>query len=320
MKLSRKLPLNSLRTFEAAARLGNFTKAGEELGMTQTAVSYQIKLLEDHLERTVFVREARGISLTATGELLIPKVTEAFQLLSEAIADAKQEAEGVLEIRSTPTFASHWLARHIGAFQLAHPGLAVRILRAEKPVDLRTDNADVFIWRGDIPPADVEAIELFRIHFAPMLSPKLAASIGGVHTPADLLKLPLIVGGGTWWQAWFKRMGIENPESDMTSIDTFGALDLEGNAAIAGNGVALLSPFFHHEELEAGRLIVPFDTFMIDNLKYWLIYPKSRRRLAKIQAFRQWLPSKLADDLKFLPQELSPSASILPPDNCEPTA
>lgn len=320
MKLSRQLPLNALRVFEAVARCGSFTKAGAELGMTQTAVSYQIKLLEDHLERAVFVREARGISLTATGELLIQKVTEAFSLLSEAIADAKQEAEGVLEIRSTPTFASHWLARHIGSFQLSHPGLAVRILRVEKPVDFRTDNADVAIWRGDIPPADMEAIELFRIHFAPMLSPKLAASIGGVHTPADLLKLPLIVGGGTWWQAWFKTMGIENPESDMTSIDTFGALDLEGNAAIAGNGVALLSPFFHREELESGRLITPFDTYMFDNLRYWLIYPRNRRRSAKIQAFRQWLPEKLSDDLRLLPKELSPGSSLLPPDNCDPTA
>ncbi|MCJ8509380.1 LysR substrate-binding domain-containing protein [Rhizobium lemnae] len=314
MKMSRKLPLNGLRAFEAVARLKSFTKAGEELGMTQTAVSYQIKLLEDHMERTVFLREARSISLTATGELLIPKVTEAFSLLSEAIADAKQEAEGVLEIRSTPTFASHWLARHIGSFQLSHPGLAVRILRAEKPVDFRTDNADVFIWRGDIPPADAEALELFRIHFAPMLSPRLAESIGGVQNPSDLLRLPLIIGGGTWWQAWFRKVGVENPETNMTTIDTFGALDLEGNAAIAGNGVALLSPFFHREELDAGRLIAPFDTYMLDNFSYWLIYPKNRRRMAKIQAFRDWLPKKLADDLRLLPMELPPNASNLPPD------
>lgn len=314
MKLSRKLPLNSLRTFEAAARLGSFTKAGEELGMTQTAVSYQIKLLEDHLERPVFNREPRGISLTPTGELMLPRVSEAFGLLAETIADARQEAEGILEIRSTPTFASHWLARHIGAFQLAHPGLAVRILRAEKPVDFRGDNADVDIWRGDVPPADMEAHYLFRIHFAPMLSPKLAETIGGVKTPTDLLKLPLIVGGGTWWQAWFKKVGIENPDPAMNRIDTFGALDLEGNAAIAGNGVALLSPFFHREELETGRLIAPFDTFMFDNLKYWLIYPRTRRRSAKVQAFRQWLPQKLASDLSLLPPELSPMASTLPSD------
>ena len=318
MKLSRQLPLNALRVFEAVARCGSFTKAGEELGMTQTAVSYQIKLLEDHLERAVFVREARGISLTATGELLIPKVAEAFSLLSEAIADAKQEADGVLEIRSTPTFASHWLARHIGAFQLAHPGLAVRILRAEKPVDFRTDNADVFIWRGEEQPPDLEAHELFRLNYAPMLSPKLAETIGGVRTPADLLKLPLIGGSNKWWGVWFRSNGIDTPPPGTVTIDADGALDLEGSAAIAGHGVALLSPFLHGEELEAGHLIMPFEAFKKDDHSYWLIYPKSRRRLAKIQAFREWLPKKLANDLRLLPQELSPNASVLPADIGKP--
>ncbi|MBB4141570.1 LysR substrate-binding domain-containing protein [Rhizobium rhizoryzae] len=314
MKMSRKLPLNGLRAFEAVARLKSFTKAGEELGMTQTAVSYQIKLLEDHLDRAVFLREARSISLTATGELLIPKVTEAFSLLSDAIADAKQEAEGVLEIRSTPTFASHWLARHIGSFQLSHPGLAVRILRAEKPVDFRTENADVVIWRAEQQPADVEAHELFRLNYAPMLSPKLAETIGGVTTPMDLLKLPLIGGSNKWWGIWFRSNGIDIPLPGTITIDADGALDLEGSAAIAGHGVALLSPFLHGEELEAGRLIMPFDVFKKDDHSYWLIYPKNRRRMAKIQAFRDWLPKKLADDLRLLPMELSPNASILPPD------
>jgi LysR family transcriptional regulator, glycine cleavage system transcriptional activator len=293
MKLSRKLPLNAIRVFEAVARLGSFTKAGEELGMTQTAVSYQIKLLEEYLGELLFTREARRITLTQTGERLLPKISEAFGVLSEAISEARQEAGGILEIRSTPTFASHWLARHIGAFQLQHPGLAVRILRVDKPVDFHADNADVAIWRVERPPADLEAHELFRLQFAPMLSPKLAETIGGVKTPADLLKLPLIVGGGEWWRAWLKAAGIDNPSLGMTTIDTYGALDLEGNAAIAGHGVALLSRFFHQEDLDAGRLIMPFDIFKKDDKTYWLIYPKSRRKSAKVQTFRQWLMDSL---------------------------
>lgn len=315
MKLSRKLPLNAIRVFEAVARLGSFTKAGEELGMTQTAVSYQIKLLEEHLGELLFTREARRITLTQTAERLLPKATEAFSLLSEAISEARQEAGGILEIRSTPTFASHWLARHIGTFQLKNPGLAVRILRMDKPLDLRSDNADIVIWRGERPPADVEAHELFRLHYAPMLSPKLAETIGSVTTPADLLKLPLIGGSSKWWGYWFQSNGIDTPLPGTITIDADGALDLEGSAAIAGHGVALLSPFLHREELEAGRLMMPFNVFKKDDHSYWLIYPKSRRRLAKIQAFRQWLPSKLADDVRLLPPELSPSADTLPPDN-----
>lgn len=293
MKLSRQLPLNALRVFEAVARLSSFTKAGEELGMTQTAVSYQIKLLEEHLGELLFIRQARRIALTATGERLLPKVGEAFVLLSEAISDARQEAGGILEIRSTPTFASHWLARHIGAFQLQHPGLAVRILRIEKPMDFRQDNADVAIWRGERPPADVEAHELFRLRYAPMLSPKLAETIGGVTTPADLLKLPLIGGSSKWWGIWFQSNGIDTPLPDTITIDADGALDLEGSAAIAGHGVALLSPFLHREELEAGRLIMPFDIFKEDDRTYWLISPKSRRRSTKVIAFRQWMKEAL---------------------------
>ncbi|MGF9691916.1 LysR substrate-binding domain-containing protein [Rhizobium sp. 0TCS1.26] len=298
MKLSRKLPLNAIRVFDAVARLGSFTRAGEELGMTQTAVSYQIKLLEEHVGDLLFIRQTRRISLTQTGERLAPKVSEAFGLLAEAMAEARQEESGILEIRSTPTFASHWLARHIGAFQLQHPGLAVRILRIDKPVDFRADNADVAIWRGEQPPADVVAHELFRLQYAPMLSPKLAKTIRGVTIPADLLKLPLIGGSSKWWGIWFQSNGIDTPLPGTITIDADGALDLEGSAAIAGHGVALLSPFLHREELKADRLIMPFEAFKKDDLSYWLISPKSRRQSVKVQTFRQWL-------LETLPPYLS---------------
>lgn len=293
MKLSRQLPLNALRVFEAVGRLMSFTRAGEELGMTQTAVSYQIKLLEEHIGEPLFWRRPRQIGLTETGQRLHPKVKEALGMMADAVADARQQADGILEIRSTPTFASHWLARHIGAFQLQHPGLAVRILRVEKPVDFHADNADVVIWRGERPPADVEAHELFRLHYAPMLSPKLAETIGGVTTPADLLKLPLIGGSSKWWGIWFQSNGIDTPLPGTITIDADGALDLEGSAAIAGHGVALLSPFLHREELEAGRLFMPVDIFKKDDLSYWLVYPKSRRKSAKVQAFRQWMKDAL---------------------------
>jgi LysR family transcriptional regulator, glycine cleavage system transcriptional activator len=293
VKLSRKVPLNAVRVFEAVARLGSFTRAGEELGMTQTAVSYQIRLLEDHVGEMLFIRQARRSILTSTGERMLPKISEAFGLLTDALADAREQADGILEIRSTPTFASHWLARHIGAFQLQHPGLAVRILRIEKPVDFREDNADIAIFRSEEPPADVDAQELFRLQYTPMLSPKLADTIGGIKTPEDLLKLPLIGGGDEWWRSWYAMLNIDNPTFGPNYMDTYGALDLEGNAAIAGHGVALLSSFFHQDDLDTGRLIMPFDIFKKDDRTYWLISPKSRRRSAKVIAFRQWMTDTL---------------------------
>src|SRR3954466_12531649 len=127
MKMSRQVPLNALRVFEAAARLMSFTKAGEELGLTQTAVSYQVKLLEDTLGEPLFLRRPRQVTLTPAGERLAPKLSEAFALMGDAIASLKDTADGTLIIHSTATFAARWLARHLGSFQLENPGLAVRL-------------------------------------------------------------------------------------------------------------------------------------------------------------------------------------------------
>ena len=129
MKLSKQFPLNALRVFEAAARHLSFTRAGEELGMTQTAVSYQIKLLEENIGEPLFRRLPRQIALTETAERMLPKVSEGFGLLADAVAGARQSGNEVLEIHSAPTFASQWLARHLGSFQLQHPHIAVRLLR-----------------------------------------------------------------------------------------------------------------------------------------------------------------------------------------------
>ncbi len=128
MKLSKQFPLNALRVFEAVARLGSFTRAGEELGMTQTAVSYQVKLLEENIGEPLFLRRPRQISLTDAGTRLAPKVTEAFAMLSDAMASVREAVEETLIIHSTPTFASQWLARNLGSFQLRHPNIAVRLM------------------------------------------------------------------------------------------------------------------------------------------------------------------------------------------------
>ncbi|MCO5730531.1 LysR substrate-binding domain-containing protein [Rhizobium sp. SSA_523] len=309
MKLSRQLPLNALRVFEAAARLGSFTKAADELHMTQTAVSYQVKLLEEHVGALLFLRQARRAVLSPTGERMLLKVSEALGLMADAVADARQQTGGILEIRSTPTFASHWLARHIGTFQLQHPGLAVRILRIDKPADFRSDNADLSVGPEKRPAADLEAHRLFHLEFTPMLSPKLAATIGGVTSPADLLRLPLIDGSKEWWHLWLEAAGVAEAPVQAATFDTDGALDLGGSAAIAGHGVALLSRFFHQDDLDSGRLIMPFDIFLKDSFAYWLTYPKSRRKSAKVQAFRQWLMETLPADLRDQPaEELGPKS------------
>jgi LysR family glycine cleavage system transcriptional activator len=293
MKLSRQFPLNALRVFEAVGRLQSFTRAGEELGMTQTAVSYQIKLLEEHVGEPLFWRRPRQIGLTETGERLHPKVAEGFDLLVDAVQQAKRSAVETLEIHSVPTFASNWLARHLGSFQLAHPDIAVRLLRVSKFEDLATKSADVAIPWGEGPWPGTIAHPLIRLDFTPMLSPKLAETIGGVREPADLLKLPIISPGDPWWPQWFAAVGIHNPTLIDTKLHSYEAQDLEANAAIAGYGVAIISPFFFQEELASGRLIRPFELACPASAPIQLVYSHARRNASKIKAFQAWITATL---------------------------
>lgn len=293
MKLSKQLPLNALRVFEAVARLESFTRAGEELGMTQTAVSYQIKLLEGHVGEAVFLRKARRIELTETGRRLQPKVTEAFDLLVDAVQQARQAAVETLEIHSIPTFATQWLARNLGGFHLQHPNIAVRLLRVSQFVQMSQKNFDVAIPWGDGPWQGMAQHPLIRLNFTPMLSPELASSIGGIKHPADLLKLPIISPGDHWWQEWFAAVEIPDPALIGTKVHSFEAQDLEANAAIAGHGVAILSPFFFRDELASGRLIQPFTLTLPARSPIQLVYPQSRRNAGKIRAFESWITATL---------------------------
>ncbi len=301
MKMSKQFPLNALRVFEAVARHGSFTLAGKELGMTQTAVSYQVKLLEENIGGALFLRKPRQIVLTETGERLLPKTAEGFALLREAVALARGSSAEVLEIHSVPTFASHWLARHLGAFQLQHPGIAVRLLRGNKITDFIREPADVAIRIGIGPWPGLVCHPFLRLGYSPMLSPKLAASIDGVHVPTDLLKLPRIIDeDDTMWADWFAAAGVEAAPLAVPSINSFEALDLDAGAAIAGQGVAILSPFYLQDELASGRLIQPFEACYQDKNTYWLVYPESRRNAPKIRKFHAWLEATIAPERQAL--------------------
>lgn len=299
MKLSRRFPLNALRVFEAVARLMNFTRAAEELGMTQTAVTYQIKLLEEFVGDTVFIRKPRALQLTEAGERLLPKVTEAFALLSEAMNDARQGIEETLEIQSPPTFASHWLSRHLADFQIRHPNITVRLTRNMAP-DGHIPT-DVAIHISAAPWEGLVCHPLLELQYTPMLHPKLAESIGGIHEPADLLKLPWVSDAKDTGTDWFDEIGLDPRHIRHVNLHTYGALDLQTNAAMAGHGVAMLTPFFFREELASGRLMQPFDLGIGNGQSYWLVYPQARRNAPKVKAFQAWITGMLADDMAEAP-------------------
>lgn len=289
MKMSKQFPLNALRVFESAARLMSFTRAGEELGLTQTAVSYQIKLLEDTIGEQLFLRRPRQVSLTEAGERLAPRIAEAFAIMGDALATLHDTSEGMLIIHSTATFASRWLARHLGSFQLENPSIAVRLETSQEMIDFSKTEADVAIrtGKGDWPGLKTHFLE--KSHFTPMLSPQLAATIGGVKTPADILKLRIIDPGDPWWKIWFAAAGMPDVDLGGRPVSRFGAQAFEAAAAIAGQGVAILKPEFYADDVTLGRLIQPFDVLSDDGSDYWLVYPQARRNANKIRAFRDFM-------------------------------
>jgi LysR family transcriptional regulator, glycine cleavage system transcriptional activator len=229
-------PLTALRAFEAVARHLSFTKAAEEIGMTQAAVSYQIRMLEERFGSPLFLRLPRQVELTDAGRQLAPAVTEAFGLISEAYAAAKTGGQGTLTISASVTFATMWLARHIGDFQIAHPAIAVRMDASNRFVDFSREEADLGIRSGSGEWPGLRAHLLVRGDFSPMLSPKLAATTP-ISEPSDLLRLPILDADDPWWVSWFAAAGALYPAP--VRDRRLGMQAFAASAALAGQGGAL---------------------------------------------------------------------------------
>ncbi len=287
-------PLAAIRCFEAAARHQSFTRAASELGITQAAMSYQIKLLEERLG-ALFLRKPRGVALTDAGRRLAPPVTAAFDGLRYAFEELNQTAEGLLSITAVQTFAVNWLVPRLGAFQAAHPKIAVRLDVTGRVVDFAREEFDVGFrhnatdsWPGLV------AHPLIALEFTPMLSPRLIERFGPVERPADLLKLTLIEASDPWWRIWFALAGEPVPDMGARPNLNLGTQHLAGSAAVAGQGAAMLTPAFFRTELAEGRLVQPFPLIGRDKGHYCLVYPEARRRSPKIRAFRDWILATMA--------------------------
>lgn len=289
MTVQRLPPLAAVRAFEAAARLGSFTRAADELGMTQAAVSYQIKLLEDRVGTPLFLRQPRQVVLTETGRRLSTAVTEAFDALRAAFAAVHETTSSVLTISAVHAFASNWLAPRLGSFQLAQPGLAVRLSVSNRFTDFAREEVDAGLRTGKGPWPGLEAHRLLVVRFSPMCSPELLARVGPLTEPRDLLALPMLSPDDPWWADWFRLAGVEAPDLAAQAGLRLDNQQMDGAAALAGQGVAVLTPELWAAELRAGRLVQPFDLVAETDSSYWLVYPQERRHVPKIRAFREWL-------------------------------
>jgi len=285
-------PLSAIRCFEAAARHQSFTRAAQELGMTQAAVSYQIKLLEARVGGPLFKRGARGVTLTETGQRLAPAISDAFARLRAVFEEVVEAGGRTLRINTIATIASNWLVPRLGSFQRAHPDISVRLDIASHLIDFDRDEADLAIRSGKGEWFGLAAHWLLAIEYTPMLSPRILEGRPPLKMPGDLLALPLIDPADTWWEDWFAAAGVAAAELPQRTEMRLGTQHLAGTAALAGQGVAMLTPGFYADELATGRLIQPFPLVRKSAHGFWLVYPEARRRSAKIRAFRDWILSE----------------------------
>jgi LysR family glycine cleavage system transcriptional activator len=313
--MRRLPPLAAIRAFEAAARTENFTAAAAELGMTQAAVSYQVKSLEERLGAPLFVREKGRARLTPLGAKLAPSLSGAFDAIEAAFASHREEDESLLTVTTTHTFANTWLAWRVGAFQMEHPDLAVRMTTSNELVDLRSGDADVAVRAGRGDWEGLEQHRLFASSFTPMASPEcigvVERRLGRKLQPHDMPRLNLINPSDDWWQQWFADNGVP---ADETVLRRPGVRlenqANEGHAAMAGQGFALLTPLLWKGDVASGRLCMPFpDRISARGWAYWLVYPRERRMVPKVKRFREWLLAETAAAIADLEANWIPPTS-----------
>lgn len=286
-------PLAAVRVFEAAARLGNFTRAAEELGMTQAAVSYQIKAIEERVGAPLFHRVRRQVSLTEAGRRIAPLVSGAFDSLDDAFAIARSESESVLTISCSNTFAANWLAPRLGSFQMDKPGLAVRLRTDDAIVDFAHEDVDVAIRNSGTPWPGLVSHFLMRVPITPVASPDFVARFGPIDSLDQLMRLPRLSPDDVWWRYWHSEVSGSDADPAPVRGVRLDSQVMEGNAAMAGQGIAILNAALWTREIAAGRLVRLLPLVAFGRRHYWLVYPEARRNAAKVKAFRAWLESEM---------------------------
>ena len=301
--MARLPPLSAVRVFETAARRENFTQAAAELGMTQAAVSYQIRLLEERLGVPLFARIKGRVSLTDAGRRIAPLVGSAFETLEEAFSSLVADDQALLSVSTAQTLATAWLAPRLGAFQVRHPDLAVRLSSDNRLIDFSTGefHAAIRVGRGDWP--GLRCHFLFRLNFSPICSAEFARA-HRLERPEQLLDVPRLSPADDWWRDWLADAGVA---AGGKGADPGLVLDnqvMEANAAFAGAGVAMMTPMFWRGELASGRLVQPFPRIHVTDRSHWLVYPEGRRNQPKIAAFRDWILAEAEAEKVLEPAEI----------------
>jgi LysR family glycine cleavage system transcriptional activator len=291
--MAARLPsLNGLRAFEAAARHLSFTRAAAELNVTQTAISHQIKRLEDELGIRLFVRNNRSLELTPQARDYLPLVRAAFDDLRLATERLVRKDNGkVLTVSTLASLAAKWLLPRLSAFQEAHPGIDVRITTSTSLVDFRKDDVDAGIRYGRGHWPGVRADWLMADELFPVCSPSLLKGGKPLRCPEDLAQHTLLHTSASYdddWRLWLTAAGLPVAISKQGG-PSFDLIFMTIQAAIDGFGVALGRTSYVQDDIAKGRLVVPFKIALPVDAGFYLVSPEGRTDPPKLRAFRQWL-------------------------------
>lgn len=290
----RSLPLSALRAFEAAARLGSFKAAAEELAVTPTAVSHQIRTLEAQAGLALFDRLVRKVSLTDAGAQLYPVLRDGFDAFEATLTKlTQQRTRAQVSISATNAFTVKWLVPRMADFRHQHPDIDLQLHASDDPVDMRSTAVDIAIRYGRGPYPGLAVEPLFTDRFAPVANPRL-----GVVSPEDLARVALIrfdwkrpQPENPTWERWFTVAQRHQPPQagQLRFSDEGHAIQ----AAVAGHGIALVSLALIAGELEAGHLMQPFGP-VIDGHTYHLATYADRPPTAPAQVVAHWLRTQAA--------------------------
>ena len=293
----RRLPaLKSIQCFEAASRLGSFAAAAEELLVTPSAVSHQIRALEREVGLPLFHRIHRSIVLTDAGRRYAEQVAEAFGIIEAATHSIDRTGKAdILTIHSVPSFATQWLMPRLSRYSALHPDVDVRLNASVDRVDLAAGEADFAIRYGTVFPASgVEVIPFPEETIVVLCAPGLAGGEKPLRVPEDLRDHTLIFSEVNLvsWRDWLDRMGVRGIATDRGP--RFDRSFMAISAAVDGIGVGLESRLLIQRELETERLVLPFGMMGPRLVCHHLLFLRSKAHIPKIKAFREWLAAELA--------------------------
>jgi LysR family glycine cleavage system transcriptional activator len=292
-------PLKAVRYFESAARHLSFSKAAEELNVTHSAISHQIKALEGWVGQPLFERTGRALRLTEAGRQFLPPVRSAFRQLAEAAEDLRQANRGgPLTVSVLPSLASKWLVPRLYDFRAKHPEIEVRISATERVEQVGQGGIDIAVRYGRGRWPGVHAEVLLQDDLFPICSPMLLNGDPPLTEPRDLQHFNLL-SDSTWeaarfdfWHQWLKRAGVIGLE--LKGGFSFNYSNLLIQAAVDGLGIALGNTLMAGDDLRAGRLVKPFDISISLDTAYYAVYAPEALKRPKIRAFRDWLVEQVA--------------------------